>query len=58
MYSDSEKRLQIKLMNHYDDLEIVIFKVINIYLLAKFENNQTVFSLHESLSSFFAVELA
>ena len=36
MNRDTKKRLQ---MNHYDDLKIVVFKIINIYLLAKFEKD-------------------
>ena len=43
MYSDTEKRLQL---NYYDDLKIVFFKVI-MYLVAKYENNQTVYNILE-----------
>ena len=55
MKSDTEKRLQV---NHCDDLKIVFFTVINIYLPAKFEKDQTVLNILESLSSLFVVELA
>ena len=43
-------------MNHYDyNLKIVLYKVINLYLLVKFEKDQTVFNTLESLSSRFVV---
>ena len=49
--SDTEKR-RLK-MNHYDDLQTVFFKVINIYLLAGFVKDEAVFHILESLCSLF-----
>ena len=53
MCCGTEKRLQ---MNYYDDLKLSFFKAI-IYLIAKFENDPTVFNILEISYSHFAVEL-